>query len=59
MGDDGIADVTSALLALPQQRDKRFLLFTPQTLVNIYCIAFNALVKMFTLIFCLPKSKLI
>lgn len=59
MGDDGIADVTSALLVLPQPRDKCFLLLTPQTLVNIYCIALNALVKMFTLICCLPKSKLI
>lgn len=41
-GDGSIAEVTSTLLALPQPRDKRFLLFTPQTPVNIYCIVLNA-----------------
>ena len=59
VGDDSIAEVTSALLALPQPRDKHSLLFTPQTPVNIYCIALNALVKTFAHIRCLPKSKLI
>lgn len=59
VGDGSTAEVTSALLALPQPRDKRFLLFTSQTVVNIYCIALNALLKTFTHIYCLPKSKLI
>lgn len=48
MGDDSIAEVTSLLLVLPQQRHKCFLLLTPQTLADIYCMALNALVKMFT-----------
>lgn len=51
------AEVTPALLALPQPRDKCFLLFTSQTLDNIYSTALNALVKMFPHIHCLPKSK--
>lgn len=55
-GDHAVTEVTSVLLTLPQSRDKCFPLFTP---VNICCVVLNALVKTFTHVCCLPKSKLI
>lgn len=57
VGDGSTAEVTPAILALPQPRDKRFLLFTPRTLDNICSTALNALVKTFSHIHCLPKCK--